>query len=254
MVRSACLIFAALFVGGCSTPGPAPPLPTVTGEPTPPLDEGVDLSNVELGRVDGQPIPDGSMLLMGRLRVDCLPGPDPSLDNEDPAAQAEERWALSLDTLGWASVTNGIRAFLWDGAADPSTDLHRLAFRAGVSMRQVPAGQSVGPYEYDQWSLAIPVLADPVAADSVQGTTLGCSDSGALAAAAHDVMVCALDARDLETVSCWFCGTHLGQSASPPPDTVGRISSAPGPGGASFSVTEVVECTYGSARGAESDR
>jgi len=253
MMRAPCLVLVVVLgVGGCSLPSAAPPVPSSEVDPTPPAQDPAAWGDVEIGRVDGQPVPDGSMLLLRQLRVSCLPGPDPALDNEDPAAQAEERWLLRLDTMGWASVTHGVRVFLWDGVADPTSGRHRLAFGAGVSMSQIPAGQSADPYEYDEWSLAIPVLSDSSSAASVDGSTLGCSDDGGGVSSSHDVMVCAMDARDLETVSCWFCGTHLGQSASPAPDTVGRVSSAPGPGGDSFSVTDVVDCVYGEPSGARS--
>lgn len=115
-------------------------------------------------------------------------------------------------------------------------------------MSQVPAGQSQDPYEYDRFALDIPVMSDDVAASEVHGTALGCLDpAGALAVASHNLMVCATDARDLETVHCWFCGPDLGGPSLPEPDTVGRVSSAPGPGGASFVVTNTVSCAYGQA-------
>lgn len=248
------LLLPTLLIAGC-TSGPVPPPPVVPGPtPDPPVDEPFDPADYSLGRVDGRPVPEGSSLSLRSLTVDCAPGPDPSLDNEHPAAQADERWMISLETRGWASVTHGVRAFLWDGAPDAGTDLHRLAYRAGVSMRQIPSEQSADPYEYDAWRQAIPVLSDPVAADGVSGTTLPCSDEAGLAAARHDLMVCAQDARDLETVTCWFCGDHLGEPASPPPDTVGRVAYAPGPGGASFSVTDQVACAYGGAPRDESSR
>lgn len=238
------LVLALLLVG-CDGPPPAqPPPPPPTSDATPPIDDGWDLSDTDLGRVDGRPVLEGNALSLEQILVDCPPGPHPSLDNEDPAAQADERWRLELTTRGWASVTHGVRVFLWDGVPDPSTQQHALVFRAPTSMSQDPNGQSSDAYGADRWTHEIPVVNDPVAASAIQGTTLRCSDGGVLTAAMHDLMVCAQDARDLATVSCWFCGPHLGASG-PPPDTVGRVSTAPGPGGASFAVTDQVQCTYG---------
>lgn len=242
------LPLAAALVA-CAEPTPSAPPPLDDPE-APIIEDGYDLSDVELGRVDGRPVPDGSALILQDLAVSCLPGPDPSLDNEDPAAQAHERWALSLTTFGWASVTNGVRVFVWDGGTQEGSDVHRLMYSAPVSMGQVPSGQSDEPYGFDRWELEIPVLAEPTAAQAVQGTVLPCSADGVLVAALHDLMVCATDARDLETVLCWFCGDHLGEPSAPAPDTVGRVSSAPGPGGASFTVTDPVSCTYGAGEGA----
>ncbi len=168
----ACLALAA----ACESPPPSPPPPEEP--PTPFVDEGYDLSDVELGRVDGRPVPDGSPLLLDDIVVSCHPGPDPSLDNEDPAAEAEERWIVELTTFGWASVTRGVRVFLWDGTPDDGTDVHRLLFSAPVSMDQDPSGQSPEPYDYDRWDLAIPVVAEASAALTIDGTTLPCTDQG----------------------------------------------------------------------------
>lgn|GEM_PF-6477293 len=243
----------AIFgLAACTAPVSPPAQPP--GDPTPSLEQGIDWGDVDLGRVDGEPVLQGSNLSLTELTVRCAPGPDPRLDNEDPGAEAEHRWLIELKTRGWASVTAGVRVFVWDGDTDAS-GRHQLAYRAGVSMSQVPSGQSSAPYGTDQYALTIPVLPDLGDAEAIAGTVLQCLDPvGMPTVQAHDLMVCALDARDLETTACWFCGEHLGAPSTPTPDTVGRISYAPGPLASAFSVTETVQCTYGDAQGATTSR
>ena len=229
-----------LFVTACRT-APVevgPPLPYDLGR-----DSERQLPSVTL--VDPDPDVPGLPLALDELRVDCLSGPDPAFDNEDPEAQADARWRLELSTRGWASVTLGVRPFLWDGVPNPQTGRHALAWRAPESMQQDPSGQSDEPYVADRWELEIPVFENPELASAVGGTTLRCQDpEGSLEVAQHDVMVCATDARDLETRHCWFCGDHLGEPVTAL-DTVGSVSGAPGPGGSTFSVTASVDCAYG---------
>jgi hypothetical protein len=243
------LLFSAALslLVGCAAPTEAvsPPLPfddDDSGTEESPL---VDL-DVRIGRVDGGAVPQGSPLRLTTLRVDCAAGPDPDVDNEDPLAEATARWLVTVDVEGWASVTDPARLFLWEGIPDPDLATHRLAWPGRAAMTQAPSGASSEPFGHDRWVQSVPVFDDPTTADTVGGTTLDCLDSsGEPAPSVHDVMVCALDARDLETRHCWFCGQHMGQPSSTAGDTVGRIGVTGVPGLPALTVTAEVVCAYG---------
>jgi len=242
------LSLAALFtLAGCVAPTDAvpPPLPFDDDDSAQEERPLVDL-DVQIARVDGGAIPQGSPLSLTGLRIDCAAGPDPNVDNEDPLAEAIARWLVTVDVEGWASVTDPMRLFLWDGVPDPDLGTHRLAWPGRQAMAQAPSGSSTEPFGHDRWVQSVPVFEDPVAADTLGGTTLSCLDGvGDPAPELHNAMVCALDARDLETRHCWFCGPHLGEPSSIVGDTVGRISNTGVPGLPPLTVTAEVECAYG---------
>lgn len=241
------LLLAALggVLGCAAAPEPIPPpLPfddDDSAEAPPLVDQDVDI-----GRVDGGPVPQGARLGLESLRIDCAPGPDPALDNEDPLAEALARWIVTLEVRGWASVTDPARLLLWDGDPDPVLGTHRLAWPGRQAMEQSPGGSSAEPFGFDRWVQSVPVFDDLQVANTVGGTTLSCLDAGgALDVARHDAMLCALDARDLETRHCWFCGDHLGEPSSTTGDTVGRLGNPGIPGLPPLTVTAEVQCAYG---------
>ncbi len=242
------LSLATLIVlTGCVAPIEAvpPPLPFDDDDSAQEESPLVDL-DVEVGRVDGGSVPQGSPLRLMSMRIDCAAGPDPQVDNEDPLAEAIARWLVSVDVEGWASVTDPARLFLWDGIADPDLATHRLGWPGRQPMAQAPSGSSSEPFGHDRWIQSVPVFEDAITADTVGGTTLSCLDlAGEPIPAVHDAMVCALDARDLSTRHCWFCGPHLGEPSSTLGDSVGRISNTGVPGLPPLTVTAEVDCAYG---------
>ncbi len=230
-----------------ATPEPvAPPLPFDDDDATEPAPWVTQ--DVRLGRVDGEPVPEGNRLAFGALRIECAPGPEPGLDNEDPLAEAVARWVVTLDVRGWASVTDPARLFLWDGTPEPVLGLHLLEWPGRIEMTQSPSGSSSEPFGHDRWVQSVPVFDDAQVASSLGGTTLSCLDeAGSPDLDRHDAMVCALDARDLDTRHCWFCGPDLGEPSSMQGDTVGRIGNPSIPGLPPLTVTAAVQCAYGPA-------
>lgn len=235
-------VLAAAVVGCPPAPTPEPPpLPFDDDDSAAiPFDDDRDL-----GYVSGDPVLQGRALALGTIRIDCAPGPDPDVDNEDPLAEAVARWLVTLDVGGWASVTDPARLFVWNGEPNEQGQ-HALAWPGRVEMSQDPTGSSAEPFEFDRWVQAIPVFEDATMAAQAGGTTLSCLDeAGAVDVARHDVMLCALDARDLTTRHCWFCGEHLGEPSTVPGDSVGRIGAPGIPGLPPLSVTAEVSCAYG---------
>ena len=240
------LLLLSLLVGCAAGPPPASrALPLDDDDSAETQTPAVSVIH-ELGYVHGAPVPRGARLALTALRIDCASGPDPALDNEDPLAEATARWLVTFDARGWASVTDPPRLFVWDGALDPQLATHALAVTGREPMGQSPGGSSAEPFGFDRWAQQIPVFDDAQVAGSLGGTTLSCLDGGGgLDAAAHDVMLCALDARDLQTRHCWFCGDHFGEPAGAVGDAVGRIGAPGIPGLPPLSVTEQVTCAYG---------